>query len=61
VLALRKALWKEGVFIDREEIGGNESRSVRLDLKTGGVAMREGGAPETVLLQPSITSIVLEK
>jgi chemotaxis protein CheD len=61
VLAVRKALWKEGVFIDREEIGGNESRSVRLDLKTGGVTMRKGGAPEAVLLQPSITSIVLEK
>jgi chemotaxis protein CheD len=61
VLALRKTLWKEGVFIDREEIGGNESRSVRLDLRTGGVTMRKGAAPETVLLQPSITSFVLEK
>lgn len=61
VLALRKALWKEGVFIDREEVGGNESRSIRLDLKTGAVTMRKGGALETVLMQPSTTSFVLEK
>ena len=61
VLALKKALWKEGVFIDREEVGGNESRSIRLDLKTGAVTMRKGGALETVLMQPSTTSFVLEK
>lgn len=61
VLALRKALWKEGVFIDREEIGGNESRSVRLDLKTGAVTMRKGGARETILMQPSTTSFLLEE
>lgn len=59
-LALKKALWKQGVFIDREDIGGRECRSIRLDLKTGGVTMRRG-ALETVLLQPSITSFVLEK
>jgi chemotaxis protein CheD len=61
VLAIKKALWKEGVFIDREEVGGNESRSIRLDLKTGAVTMRKGGALETVLMQPSTTSFVLEK
>lgn len=61
VLALRKALWRAGVFIDREEVGGSESRSVRLDLKTGGVTMRKGGAHETVILQPSLTSLVIEE
>lgn len=61
VLALKKALWKGGVFIDREEVGGNESRSIRLDLKTGAVTMRKGGALEAVIMQPSTTSFVSEK
>jgi chemotaxis protein CheD len=61
VLALKKALWREGVFINREEVGGNESRSVRLDLRTGAVTMRKGGALETVLMQPSTTSFLLEQ
>ena len=61
VLAVKKALWKEGIFINREEVGGNESRSVRLDLKSGAVMMRKGGAHEIVLMQPSTTSFVSEK
>jgi len=49
------------VFINREEVGGNESRSIRLDLKTGAVTMRKGGAQEIILMPPSTTSFVLEK
>ncbi|MFY9725524.1 MAG: chemotaxis protein CheD [Bryobacteraceae bacterium] len=34
-LALRKILWKAGVMIHGEEIGGTTSRTVRLEVATG--------------------------
>lgn len=34
-LAMRKILWKAGVMIHGEEIGGTASRTVRLDVATG--------------------------
>ena len=34
-LALRKILWKAGVMIDGEEVGGTTARTVRLEVATG--------------------------
>lgn len=42
-LALKKILWRNGIFIDQEDVGGTESRSVRLDLATGRIDLRKGG------------------
>jgi chemotaxis protein CheD len=39
-LAMRKILWKAGVMVHGEETGGNTARTVRLDMKTGGVFVR---------------------
>lgn len=47
-LALRKVLWRNGIFVDREDVGGTESRSVRIDLATGRIDLRTGGAKERV-------------
>jgi chemotaxis protein CheD len=47
-LALRKIFWKNGVEIDREDVGGSLSRTLRLDVSTGRVTVRTRGA-ETVL------------
>ncbi len=46
-LAARKALWKLGLFVSSEAVGGELSRTVRLDLATGRSWIREGGKPES--------------
>lgn len=39
-LAVRKILWKAGVFIHGESVGGEQSRTVRLEVGTGRFLMR---------------------
>jgi chemotaxis protein CheD len=41
--ALRKILWKAGLLLQAEAIGGTTSRNVRLDLGSGRVLLQEGG------------------
>jgi chemotaxis protein CheD len=53
-LALKKVLWRMGVFIDREDVGGTESRSVRLDLQSGQIDVRGGGGMERILIPPTV-------
>ncbi len=48
-LALRKILWKAGVMIHAEAVGGTVSRTVRLDLGTGRFTLREAAGPEIEL------------
>lgn len=42
-LAVRKILWKAGVMVQAENLGGTDSRTVRLHVATGKVSMSEGG------------------
>jgi len=42
-LALRKILWKAGVMVHGEEIGGTTSRTVRLEVATGRFLIRGPG------------------
>ena len=42
-VALRKILWKAGVMIHAEEVGGNTSRTVRLEVSTGRFWIRGPG------------------
>lgn len=42
-LALRRILWRAGVLIHAEDVGGTVSRSVRLDVRTGAMWVRTGG------------------
>jgi len=53
-LALRKVLWRNGIFIDREDVGGNESRSVRLDLATGRIDLRTGSEKSRIFAPAAI-------
>lgn len=41
--AVRKILWKEGLLVDGERVGGEVSRTVRLELATGRFWVRESG------------------
>ena len=50
-LAARKILWKAGILISAEAVGGEVSRTTRLELATGRMWVREGGGIEKELLQ----------
>lgn len=45
-LAARKILWKAGVLLHAEEVGGNTSRTVRLEVGTGTTWLRGAGETE---------------
>ena len=48
-LALRKLLWKTGVLLSGEAVGGNHSRSVRLEIGSGRLWVRESGGPQELV------------
>lgn len=43
-LAMRRILWKAGMLLSGEAVGGEESRTVRLEIGTGRVWFQQGGA-----------------
>jgi chemotaxis protein CheD len=45
-LAMRKIFWKAGVLVRKEEIGGVDSRTVRIEVATGKVMLRTSGHGE---------------
>jgi len=50
-LAARRILWKAGVFIAAEAVGGEVSRTTRLEVGTGRLWVREGGGLERELVR----------
>jgi chemotaxis protein CheD len=42
-LAIRKILWKSGMFIDAEDVGGSSPRNMYLNIETGAVTVRSTG------------------
>ena len=48
-LAARKLLWKAGVLVQAEDVGGSNSRTVSLQLETGRFVIRSGAQKEIVL------------
>jgi len=53
-LAMRKILWKAGVLVHAEDVGGGSSRTVRIELETGRVLLRKGDEPERELKSNSL-------
>lgn len=47
-LAVRKLLWRYGIFIDAEDVGGSSPRNLYLDLGTGSVTVRCVGLEKTL-------------
>jgi chemotaxis protein CheD len=45
-LAMRKILWKAGVLVHAEEVGGVASRTVRLEVGSGRIFLRGAGESE---------------
>jgi chemotaxis protein CheD len=52
-LATRKILWKAGVLIQGEAVGGTTSRTVRLEVATGTMWLRGAGGIEEEFRAPS--------
>jgi len=50
-LAARRILWKAGVLIAAEAVGGEVSRTTRLEVATGRLWVREGGGLERELVR----------
>lgn len=48
-LAMRKLLWKAGLMLRDEELGGAISRSVRLEIGSGRCLLRTPGCPERAM------------
>lgn len=45
-IALRGILWKAGVLIHAEQVGGTSSRTIRMEVATGTMWLRRAGAAE---------------
>lgn len=41
--AIRQILWKNGMFIDKEDVGGNAARTMSLSVADGAVMIRSQG------------------
>jgi len=41
--AMRRALWKSGILLQGEAVGGSESRTLRLEIGTGRLWFQQGG------------------
>jgi chemotaxis protein CheD len=53
-LAVRKALWKAGLLTLSEDLGGNGSRTVRLEFQTGTFWIRAAGEDQELKPNPSL-------
>jgi chemotaxis protein CheD len=51
-LALKKILWKAGVLMRGDAVGGTVSRTVRIELDTGRIVLRTAGGAEEVMHGP---------
>jgi len=40
---LRKLLWKNNILIDKQDIGGNKSRTISISLDTGRIIVKSSG------------------
>jgi chemotaxis protein CheD len=49
-LAMKKIMWRAGVLIEREEVGGDSSRTIYLGVDTGEVFMKIAGSATSELL-----------
>lgn len=48
-LAMRRIFWKSGVLLDVEDVGGNDIRTLRLEIGTGRLMLRRNGMEEQEL------------
>jgi chemotaxis protein CheD len=59
-LAARRILWKAGVLITAEAVGGEVSRTTRLEISTGRMWIKEGGGTDRELASHGVPRKTLE-
>ncbi|MHC4211743.1 MAG: chemotaxis protein CheD [Planctomycetota bacterium] len=47
-IAFRKIMWKNGMFIDSEDVGGNSPRNLYLDIADGSVMIKSNGVEKNM-------------
>ncbi len=47
-IAFRKIMWKNGMFIDAEDVGGNAPRNLYLDIADGSVMVKSEGVEKNI-------------
>lgn len=47
-LAIRKIMWKNGMFIDAEDVGGTSPRNMYMNMENGAVTIRSNGLEKTL-------------
>ena len=47
-LAVRKIMWKNGMFIDAEDVGGNSPRNMYMNVANGAVTVRSNGLEKSL-------------
>jgi chemotaxis protein CheD len=47
-LAIRKVLWRNGMFIDAEDVGGSSPRNMYLNIETGDVTVKSDNIEKTL-------------
>jgi chemotaxis protein CheD len=52
-LAARRALWKEGMLVSGEAVGGMDFRTVKLEIATGRLFVEEGGRERELSISPT--------
>jgi chemotaxis protein CheD len=52
-LAARRALWKHGVMVSGEAVGGMDFRTVKLEMATGRLLVEEGGRQRELRYAPT--------
>jgi len=52
-LALKKIMWRAGVLVQHEELGGERSRTIHMSIETGCVQMKIAGGTEQIFGQSS--------
>lgn len=52
-LAMKKIMWRAGVLVHHEEVGGDQSRTIRMEIGTGRILMKLAGAAEQPIGQNS--------
>lgn len=45
-MALKKMFFKNGVMIDKQDVGGNTNRTVRIEIATGDIFLKTSGSKE---------------
>ncbi len=41
--SIRKALWQQGIMVDKEEVGGSVPRTMVINIKDGAVSLKQAG------------------